>query len=284
MYPKVGFNELKNSIDTMIQEKKVDSIVVSGGEPTIHSDFFDIIKYMTEKNLNITVLSNSERFYEKEFCKEFSEIVNKEKTMVITTIHSQNQEEHEFINQSKGSFIRSIEGLKQLALNGVDVTVKHCITRLNHKDLAKFYKFINSEFTEKVSIQLCSIDYCGLKEDELESNMLDFPRLQSYFEEMFDLYIEDLEKGSKRNVYCINMPLCSCDPYYWRFFTMKTGNYKGYASPNNKGEQKLSDNIENNTGTFAQECMDCIVNEICPGTYRTAFECYGNKIVKKYTE
>lgn len=283
-YPKMCLDDLKRTVDFMVESQNINSIVISGGEPTMHSDFIDIVKYITEKNMIITILTNSERFFNEEFCDKFSEVVDKEKTIIVTTIHSQNKEEHEWVNQTSGSFFRTTEGLKNLINRGVSVTIKHCITKLNYKDLTKFYEFIDTEFDQRAAIQFCSIDYCGLTEAEIDSQMLDFPSLEPYFEEMFDKYIEDIEKGSKRNVYCINMPLCSCDPYYWQFFVMKSDGYKGYASPDDMGRSEVSEDIENNVGTFGDECKECIVNEICPGTYKTAFDYYGSKIIKKYSE
>ena len=284
-YPSIPLIELKNLVEGFIKQSKIEGLVISGGEPTLHKDFIPFIEFVTQKGLNVTVLSNGETFSNKQFVEQLVLNADVSKLMVTTTIHSHDREQHEWINQTKGSFDRSIKGLLNLMDLGIKVTVKHCINRQNRVDLKKFYEFIDCTFPEEADIQLCSIDYCGLTGEEKRDQMVSFPELRPYMEEMFDLYLADLEKGSQRRMYCINMPYCAADPYYWEFLAPKSDNYSNYAAPVKTGEElKSEDHIEPIVGTFCNECKDCIVESICPGTYRTAFEYYGNQIVKKYTE
>lgn len=271
--------ELKNIVDD-VKSKNVDNIVISGGEPTIHKILPELVSYILEKDININILSNSEKFSDEKFFNKMLKIFDKNKVVVTTTIHSQNKNEHENINQTKGSFERTLKGLKNLSSAGIHIIVKHCITALNHKDLKAFYEFANNEFNENASIQLCSIDYCGINEQDLEEHKVVYPKLQPYFEEMFDKYEEDINKGSRRRLYCINMPLCACDPYYWKYFMGKGNAYKGYSSPNNRKEvsyENMSD-----VGTFSDNCQKCRANEICAGTYRSAYALFGDEIFEPY--
>ena len=80
------------------------------------------------------------------------------------------------------------------------------------------------------------------------------------------------------------MPLCSCDPYYWDFFAQKPKEYSGYSSPTSSGKSNYSHNADNNVGTFGVACKDCLAEEICAGTYKTAFQYFGDRIIKKYEE
>lgn len=282
-YPFVELEKIKATAKCVVEEQGVNSIVISGGEPTIHPHFIEILEFITkELNCEIVVLSNGERYSDVSFIEKIKAVGTVDKITAITTIHSQNKSEHEEINGSKGSFGRSIQGLKNLVSIGVDVIVKHCITVVNYKELDEFYRFIDLEFDESVSIQLCSIDYCGILEKDLEKNKLSFVTLRPYLEKMFDLYIENTEHGSKRHMYAINMPFCACDPYYWNILTPKAEAYSAYASPDNSGDMDKSDEVERNTDTFASACKKCKVNEICPGTYKTAFEYFGDSIVEPY--
>lgn len=138
-YPIPSLKELKQTIETMITESGMDSIVVSGGEPTIHPEFCEFIKFLCEKKLNVTVLSNSEKFSQTDFLNKFLIMADPRYVEIITTIHSQVAVDHERVNGSAGSFERSIQGLRCLQSNGFHVTVKHCITKENYKDLFKLY-------------------------------------------------------------------------------------------------------------------------------------------------
>lgn len=281
-YPIPSLEELKQTIETMITESGMDSIVVSGGEPTIHPEFCEFIKFLCEKKLNVTVLSNSEKFSQTDFLNKFLIMADPRYVEIITTIHSQVAVAHERVNGSAGSFERSIQGLRCLQSNGFHVTVKHCITKENYKDLFDFYNFVENTFPQDVDMQICSIDYCGLADDTKYDYMVVFPDLEPYFEKMFDQYMEDIDSGSVRHLYCINMPLCSMDPYYWDFVAPKAKTYGKYAAPTSTGESDVMAGEESFLGTFGKACERCKVEMICAGTYRTAFNYFGDKIIKPY--
>ena len=109
---------------------------------------------------------------------------------------------------------------------------------------------------------------------------VEFPQIRPYLESMFDQYIES--EQNDRVVYCFNIPLCSADPFYWKFFTPKAYGYEGYISPDKSGESKRAYNVETNVGLYTTACKKCKANQLCAGTYRSAFELFGDSIVKPY--
>ena len=163
---------------------------------------------------------------------------------------------------------------------GFHTIVKHCVTKENYTELKEFFQFVDNTFPQSVDMQLCSIDYCGLEEEIKNNYKLEFPRMRPYLEKMFDKYLEKGEPG--RLVYCFNMPLCSADPFYWRFFTPKSYGYEGYVSPNRDGKSQRAYNVDSNVGLYTNACKKCKANQLCAGTYRTAFELFGDSIVKPY--
>lgn len=276
----MDFQELKNSIEKLKNELEITEVVLSGGEPTLHPNFLDIISYLNELEIKITLLTNAEKLYDRKFVDEISNRISVTNFTIITTIHSQDESAHECVNGSKGSFIRSIEGLKNVAQTGFHTIVKHCITKENYKELKEFFLFVDKKFPETVDMQLCSIDYCGLNEETKNDYKVEFPKIRPYMESMFDEYL--LKEKNKRLIYCFNMPLCSADPFYWRFFTPKSQGYEGYISPNKEGESQRAYNVDSNVGLFTKVCEQCKANQLCAGTYKTAFELFGDSIVKPY--
>lgn len=283
-YPLISGANLERTVQEILKDEQIGHIVISGGEPTLHPCLGDLLHTITSRGIQATVLSNSEKFSDNTFTRQLLSSAVTEHLSVITTLHSQESQEHEWVNQTAGSYERTIKGLLNLRKNGIHVTVKHCITRLNYQDLKKFYKSMSLLFDEDVDFQLCSIDYCGLTEEDKSDQMVVFPKLAPYLEEMFDACLLDRENGNRRHVYCINMPLCSADPYYWNFFAEKSEGYASYAAPEDSGVPGLSCKVEKNTGTFADECKKCKVKKICAGTYRTAFSYFGDQIVAHYPE
>lgn len=281
-YPIPSLRELEKAIEIMMDESGIEAIIVSGGEPTIHPYFCEFVQFLCLKQLNVTILSNSEMFSQEKFMNKFLNMADQRYVEIITTIHSQNAVDHERVNDSKGSFNRSIQGLKKLQKNGFHVTVKHCITKDNFKELLNFYEFVENIFTQDVDIQLCSIDYCGLTDQTKDDHMVVFPELEPFFEKMFDKYIENVSSGSLRHLYCINMPLCSMDPYYWNFVAPKVIPYGRYASPSKTGKSEVVSGEEGFSGTLGEGCKRCKVEMFCAGTYRTAFDYFGDKIIRPY--
>ena len=265
-------------VDSLAAER-CPNITLSGGEPTLHPDFVELVAYIQAKGIKVTILTNGERLSDESFVQELQTHVDLNKIRVITTIHSNHADEHEAANCTPGSFRRSINGLKRIQSLGAKVEIKHCITVYNVKGLRDFYDFCDREFDEKVNIQLCSIDYCGMSKEDLEKEMLPFTKMRIYLESMFDLYLERKKAGSQRKLYCINIPLCACDVYYWKLLTMKKDKlYEGYADPYTK---EVID-VHKNVMVSQVHCKECKVADICIGTYRTAFEYYGNRLIKPY--
>ena len=281
-YPIPDLEKLKKAVEAILKDSHIDSIVVSGGEPTIHPDFIEFIKYLCEKDLKITILTNSERFSDEKFADKFLAAVRTDQVELITTIHSQSEEEHEMVNGSKGSFRRTINGLLKIQSGGIHTTVKHCITKANYRDLRRFYQFIDNVFPQETDIQMCSIDYCGLSEENKYDYMVVFPELYPFFEEMFDVYLKNLDAGNKRHMYCINMPLCSLDPYYWDFVAPKIKSYSNYSAPTEQGESDVEEGRDDFIGTLGEGCRNCKAEPLCAGTYRTAFEYFGDQIICPY--
>ena len=73
----LDFETIKEMIHTLLKsEGKVDLIQISGGEPTIHPDIFEIVDYAkkTGKIQTIMMNSNGRKFAQsKEFCKKAKE-------------------------------------------------------------------------------------------------------------------------------------------------------------------------------------------------------------------
>ncbi|MCD8013645.1 MAG: radical SAM protein [Lachnospiraceae bacterium] len=272
--------EIRNAVDGMAEDG-VTEITVSGGEPTMHPDFLEIVQYIQSKGMKLTVLTNSERFADERFSDAFLEIADRSSIKIITTIHSEKAAEHEAANQTAGSFHRTLRGLLKLSESGIRVIVKHCITKVNYRDLVSFYDFCEDTFMQDVDIQLCSIDYCGIPEEKLPEEMLSFPELRPYLEAMFDRNIEKKKAGGKRKLYCINIPLCSCDAFYWKEYLQdcRRKMYDEYKDPHKKDMSEVS----NNVGADGEACKTCKVYSICSGTYHSAFQYFGDKIVKPFS-
>lgn len=270
--------DLKTTVDQFVTEGITD-ITISGGEPTLHPDFIEIVGYCQQCGLQVTVLSNGERFSNADFLNKLRERLNMAQIRFITTLHSESAELHESANGTPGSFQRSVKGLHNLSNLGSKVIVKHCITKENYKSLKEFFLFINCTFEPDVDVQLCSIDYCGIPDDLRNAEMLTFTELRPYLEALFECHIKLRKSGSERKLYCINMPLCACDPFYWNYIPKRRKQmYNLYKDPHSSKVNAANDIV----GIDESVCAGCKAASICCGTYHTAFQYFGSAIVKRY--
>ena len=273
------FGELKTKIDEIANG--TDKVVtLSGGEPTVHPAFLDIVSYMMEKDMYVTILTNAERFSDKSFVDEFYERIKIDHIRIITTIHSSEKAVHEEQSGKPDSFAKTINGLNYLFMKGINITIKHCVSKINYTNTEEFVSFVDDTFHPSVDIQLWGLDYSGLDSENAKKLFIPFGEMQQNLELAFDKYFSIFEKNGRR-LSVHNIPLCAVDPIYWNLFVKPQDiePYGKYYDPKNS----LLD-FRDDAGCYSQECNSCYVNEICMGTYKSAFEYFGDYIVKKIDE
>ncbi len=269
------WDRIKKEADLMLSSGVTD-VTISGGEPTIHPDFFKIIQMFLQKNIGVHILSNGEKFSDKTFFEKFLKISCGKPVYVTTTFHSFSPEAHEFQNQSKGSFARSLEGLKNLDSSGINIAIKHCITANNYRELPLYIEWVLNNFSCNTEIQLWGIDVCGVSDTLAHEMYVEYNKIGASIEAALDLFEKD--PSSSERVLTINsLPLCMCDPYYWAYFTPpEADNYIEHM----QGGRKM-DAI---SGPASKNCNSCRFRSYCPGVYYSNFDLFGDKIVAPPTK
>ncbi len=272
--------ELSDVIATLDLDNKTDvsSVIISGGEPTLSPIFFDVVSYLTKHGINITLLSNSESFSNNEYINKLLEHIDTNHFRVVTAIHCSNKNIHDRITQKERSFEKTLTGLNNLLDNGVEITVKHIINKLNYPYLNDFAHFICRSFKISVPVEFCSMDYCGMAGINSSELYAHFDEIKPFLESAIDI-IEN-ENNKQRNIYITETPLCALDPYYWRYYPLRENpNLEYYAAPNVKTENKSLKDIPSQCGTYYKECSECIVKKICSGVWKSAYDLQKHKLL-----
>lgn len=271
----LSLEDIKKKVEIYLEKNDKISVTLSGGEPLLHEEIFDILKYLTEKSIYVTILTNGEMLSNFEFTHDLSQIVDKRKFRIVTTIHNSMALIHEQQNRSKGSYNRTINGLINARYFGLSVTVKHCITKVNYKDTLNFYKKMFDIFDPYVSYELWGIDYCGLTKKEAEDLYVEYKELKEHLELALDYFIK-VQSEKKIRLSINNIPLCWVDPYYWNLFNLnlKKDNYNYYSDPLSSSTEVLD-----NTGKFSEHCKNCDAYGMCNGAYKTLFDYFGKDVV-----
>ena len=285
--PLSTFDRLHGELDKDVIIKNVKElskykdklhITISGGEPTLNPNFFDVLKILGKSNSYITILSNATT------CKDEKMVLNiidslgisydLKRLNYVTAIHSYNKEIHDKLTDTLGSFDETIMGIENLLKNNIHVIIKIIMNKVTAKDMLKTIDYICSHFKENVSIELCVTDYsgrCGKHIDELYINSED---LETLLEEALDNFEK---KKYKNSLKIIETPLCLTDPYYWKYFQIKDNSELTYIAPNNEKENNISKSIEHNCHTNYLECNNCDFKKYCSGVWKSTYHIEKNK-------
>ena len=131
------FDRIKERID-FVKNQGITEVDLSGGESSIHNDWFKILEYCTSKKLRISCLSNGSVFSNLNFIKKSKEKGLRE---ILFSLHGYNEEYHDKLVGKKGAFkkiIQAINNAKKLNM----------IVRINCT-LPKNIIGIESEFTKE---------------------------------------------------------------------------------------------------------------------------------------
>lgn len=131
----------KKCLPDMIKFKP--SIILSGGEPLLCDDIFDIAKLLTSYKIPVTLLTNG--FTVKKYVKD---ILNSNITSISFSLDHYMDEKHNKIRGSSNSFRNLIDGLKELGRaktqynHNLKILVATVITKDNYSKLVEIYDFI----------------------------------------------------------------------------------------------------------------------------------------------
>lgn len=119
---------------------KTDLIVLNGGEPTLHPDFYNIIEYIINKTESfISIYTNGTIIDTKR-------IPNTERIKIIIPIHG-NAEDHDLITQNPGSYQSTLKSLHEMQNKKNFMSIKFIVGKILVNS-----EFLISKFLEKENI------------------------------------------------------------------------------------------------------------------------------------
>jgi radical SAM protein with 4Fe4S-binding SPASM domain len=118
----------------------VVAIAFSGGEPLIRKDFFEIVKYASDRDFYISVASNG-TLITPEVAKRLRDVgVN-----YIEVSLDGFEKEHDRFRRVPGAWKRTCQGIKNCVNAGLDTCVATTVTHHNLKNIPKFIDFVENK-------------------------------------------------------------------------------------------------------------------------------------------
>ena len=259
-YKDYSFDALKERIEKI---KLIDDkIILTGGEPTIHPEFFRLLSFVRKKfpKTVIELDTNGRRFSYSSFTKK---VLLFNKINVYTSLHGFDTKTHDAVTRTPGSFLQTVKGIKNilkykdLGLNEIELRI--IVTKLTYKYIEKILKFIKESFPEVNRIVIIFM--------EMEGQAGDNFKIVGLTHTQFQKFIPKIAKWIPRfkEFRFYHFPLCVIDQSLWKHVWRTLPDYEV---------------------TFLPKCKNCLYKKYCLGIHKEYVKKIGTKefrpIKKKY--
>ncbi|OGW45370.1 MAG: radical SAM/SPASM domain-containing protein [Nitrospirae bacterium RBG_13_41_22] len=134
-HPDFSTQEAFRIIDDIISYAK-PVIVLSGGEPLLRKDVFEVARYGTEKGLRMCLATNGTLVDDK-ICEKI-----KDSGIKIVSLSLDGSEEtvHDNFRNQKGAFAGTINAAQLFQKHGIEFIINSSFTKRNQEDIPRIYK------------------------------------------------------------------------------------------------------------------------------------------------
>lgn len=179
-------------------ENDLIKIMVTGGEPLLREDLFDIISVLKSKNAIIELTTNATLINEEK-AKKLSKLLNPTYDYIQVSLDGADAQTHEK-TRGAGTFQKTIDGIKLLLKHNLFVTINCVITTLNLHQMCELY-----DLAESLGIKLITFSRIHSDDEEL------VPNKDILFEEMIKVLKKE-NSNLKIDLRLFNFPEIASNP------------------------------------------------------------------------
>ena len=220
-------------------------LTLTGGEPTLlKNDFFEVMSHIKEsgRKTHFQLLTNGRAFGDYSFTKRFVECLPESIELGIP-VYGYNEETHDSITRSTGSFKQTIIGIHNLLHHDIDVEIRIVLTKLNIDYVIKIAAYIVKYLPGVRCVNFMGLELMGNAAKNMDEVWLPYEEMFAKSEKAIRFLINH---GIDVKLY--NFPLCTVKKDYWVLCSKSISDYK----------------IE-----YDEVCSECKVREICGGIFNS---------------
>ena len=203
-HPDFSYEQATRIIDD-IASYASPVLVLSGGEPLLREDIFDIARYGTEKGLRMCLATNG-TLVTQETCDEIKKADIK---MVSLSLDGATAETHDNFRNQQGAFTGTLRAIELFNKNGIPFLVNSSFTVRNKDEIPEIYKLVKK--MGATAWYMFMIVPTGRGEDVMEELIP---------EKLYDEILEWHYEVEKEENELLMRPTCA--PHYYRIVRQKS--------------------------------------------------------------
>lgn len=262
------FETIKERIDYLV-ECGITEADLSGGESSIHKDWFKILDYCTTKGLTISTLSNGIKFADYHFVEKSQEHGLKE---ILFSVHGYDEDSHNNIVGTKLAFKGIKEAIKNAHILDIKVRINCTVQKDNYLTLDTKFVSLMKEL-QPYEVNFITLNYWS---DADAHETVDYNQITPHIHKAIDALDEIIPIINVRYTpYCFmkGYEKYVCD-YYQHIYDVYDWNIATYdmrVDPQEFKADKLgmmyeSARMNRNASYYKKkECLECKHYHICDG-------------------
>ena len=269
---ELDLERIREDIRKAEERGPLDRVILSGGEPTFHGRFVEVMEFLASKQFPVSLTTTSERFSNPDFLRTVLAVFPAKRLSVTTAFHSFDPEIHDGMTRTPGSLRRWKEGLLAVEAAGIATTLKHLLSRPTIEALPRFVEEYYRQFAPSTGLYLCSMDFSGSAALNRDQVYLSFAEIRRWLEPALDCARKRREAGDSRPVWVLDLPLCAAGEAYHAFFPdgRRQADAPVFYDAPDRESILFEDALSPQRSVPGGVCAPCRLKERCRGTWTSA--------------
>jgi len=259
---------IKERID-YLAECGITEADLSGGESSIHKDWFKILDYCVEKGMTVSTLSNGIKFSDYNFLSDSKDHGLNE---ILFSLHGYDEHSHNNLVGSKLGFKGIKEAIKNAHMLDIKVRINCTVQKDNYQELeTKFVELMKE--VKPFEINFITLNYWS---DAHDHETVDYNDITPHIHKAIDALDEIIPIINVRYTpYCFmkgyEKYVCNYYQHIYDIYDWNIAVYDERITPSEYKQDKLKalyESAKNNRNTSyykTTECLDCKQYHICDG-------------------
>lgn len=199
----MNLDTAKALVDISI-ENGIRNFKLIGGEPTLYPYFLEILEYLMQSNVNITIVTNGIRLASNKFCQKLNKY-NYSKLHLGISLKGSSDEDY-LRDCGRNGFSKLLAGIKNCERYNLSYSLSYVLTHENINTLENFASNVKlSGITKPIFMAYCN---AVISEDENYDGNLQL-KMDYEFSKKYESVSRILEDNFRIHQ---TFPLCMCEP------------------------------------------------------------------------